>query len=100
MKTFEEEYREKSYQGSFRVSTDQLFQIGGFALPRRSFRMSSNPVFLKRSISEVESECFELLKKLGINQKNAKEYQIEISWFGEVLKVYEYQEIWWNEEQE
>jgi hypothetical protein len=100
MKSFEEKYREKSYQGSFRVSTDQLFQIGGFALPRRSFRMSSNPVFLKRSISEVESECFELLKKLGINQKNAKEYQIEISWFGEVLKVYEYQEIWWNEEQE
>jgi hypothetical protein len=100
MKTFEEEYREKFYQGSFRVSTDQLFQIGGFALPRRSFRMSSNPVFLKRSISEVESECFELLKKLGINQKNAKEYQIEISWFGEVLKVYEYQEIWCNEEQE
>ena len=100
MKTFEEEYHEKFYQGSFRVSTDQLFQLGGFALPRRFFRMGSNTVFLKRSISEVESECLELLKKLGINEENAKEYQVEISWFGEVLKVYEYKEIWCKEEEE
>jgi hypothetical protein len=100
MKTFDERYREMFYQGSLRVSIDQFYQLGGFALPKRFFRMGSGTVFLKRSTSEVESECLELFKELGINEKNAKEYQIEISWFGEVLKVYEYQQIWCNEEQE
>ena len=95
----DERYQEMFYEGSLRVGTDQFFQLEVFALPKCFFRMGSNSVFLKRSITEVESECLELFKKLGINKGNAKEYQIEISWFGEVLKVYEYQEIWCKKEE-
>lgn len=100
MKSFDEKYREMFFQGSLRVGVDQFFQLHGFALPKRFFRMGSDTVFLKRSISEVELECLELFKELGINKNNAEEYQIEISWFGEVLKVYEYKEIWSKEEEE
>jgi hypothetical protein len=100
MKSFDEKYREMFFQGSLRVGVDQFFQLHGFALPKRFFRMGSDTVFLKRSTSEVELECLELFKELGINKINAGEYQIEISWFGEVLKVYEYKEIWCKKENE
>jgi hypothetical protein len=98
MTTPEEESREKFYQGSLRVSAAEFFTLGGFSQARHFFRMGYSRTFLKKSVTEVESECLELLKELGINKENASYYQIEILWTGEVSKVYEYQEIWCNEE--
>ena len=98
MTTLEEEYLEKFYQGSLKVSAAEFFTLGGFSQARYLFRIGSNPPFLKKSIAEVECECLELFKELGINKENARDYQIEILWTGEVSKVYEYQEIWCNEE--
>jgi hypothetical protein len=100
MKTVEEEYFEKFYQGSLKASAAEFFALGGFSKARHLFRMGHSRTFLKKTLAEVESKCIELFRELGISKENARNYQVEISWFGEVLKVYEYQEIWCNEEQE
>jgi hypothetical protein len=97
MTEFKEEDLEKFYQGSLKVSAAEFFALGGFSQARHLFRMG-NRTFLKKSIAEVESKCLELFKELGINKENASRYQVEILWTGEVSKVYEYQEIWCNEE--
>jgi hypothetical protein len=89
---------EKFYQGSLKASATEFFALGGFSEARHLFRMGYNRTFLKKSVTEVESECLELFKELGINEENAGRYQIEILWTGEVSKVYEYQQIWGNEE--
>jgi hypothetical protein len=98
MTEFKEEDLEKFYQGSLRASATEFFALGGFSQARHLFRMGYNRTFLKKSVTEVESECLELFKELGINKENASDYQVEILWTGEVSKVYEYQEIWCNEE--
>ena len=100
MTTVEEEYFEKFYQGSLRASAAEFFALGGFSKARHLFRMGYSRTFLKKTVAEVESKCFELFRELGINKINARNYQVEISWFGEVLKVYEYQEIWCKKEDE
>jgi hypothetical protein len=91
----------KEMKPTIRLNAIEFFGLAGISAQRVPV-CGKNSHFIDKTLGEVERDVLELFKKLNITKDNAKDYLVEIWWCGKIHKVYQWDEIWseWNNEEE